>query len=387
MGGRIYFAARDPQHGLELWTSDGTASGTHLVADIHVGPAQLNSTPCYLAVSGNRIFFAAAGANGRELWTTDGTASGTVQVADIVPGSDGSYPGSLTVFNGAVYFRAQDAAHGAELWKSDGTAAGTTLVADLAPGTASSFASPRGILNGKLLVSVVTLVGQNFHQQLYVSDGTTTGTTLIDTPPIPQTTKILIVGGKAYFLATDASSGTEPWVTDGTAAGTYLLKDINAAGDSAIDSFDEFQGGAIFQVKGAAGDQLWRSDGSNSGTVLIGDVPVEPTYPTPFAGEQHRLAVGNQFFFTASTPDSGSELYALSDDASPPSSGNNGGTPPPPEPTAPTTPTPIPTAPTTPTVPVVASNGKGGGGSTGLFELLALFVLTLGARRTTRRCE
>jgi len=56
---------------------------------------------------------------GRELWSTDGTASGTTLVADINPGSSGSYPAQaefMTEFNGRLCFGAKDEAHGSEMW-------------------------------------------------------------------------------------------------------------------------------------------------------------------------------------------------------------------------------------------------------------------------------
>jgi hypothetical protein len=35
-------------------------------------------------------------------------------------------------------------------------------------------------------------------------------------------TKMTNVGAKTYFVANDATSGNEPWVTDGTEAGTHI---------------------------------------------------------------------------------------------------------------------------------------------------------------------
>lgn len=35
------------------------------------------------------------------------------------------------------------------------------------------------------------------------------------------------IGSKTYFTADDGTSGREPWVTDGTASGTFMLRDIN----------------------------------------------------------------------------------------------------------------------------------------------------------------
>lgn len=45
-----------------------------------------------------------------------------------------SNPMGLTVFNGALYFQANDGVNGIELWKTDGTAEGTRLLKDICIG-------------------------------------------------------------------------------------------------------------------------------------------------------------------------------------------------------------------------------------------------------------
>ena len=61
--------------------------------------------------------------------------------------------------------------------------------------------------------------------------------------------------GRAVFVATDAAAGSEPWVTDGTAAGTTRLADI--AGGTANSSPGEFfplgNGRAVFAAAGSGG--------------------------------------------------------------------------------------------------------------------------------------
>ncbi|MBO63172.1 MAG: hypothetical protein CMA94_00120 [Euryarchaeota archaeon] len=62
------------------------------------------------------------GTNGKELWKSDGTASGTVMVKDIHSGNTGSsasWPDYFTAVGSTLYFQAEDGANGLELWKSE----------------------------------------------------------------------------------------------------------------------------------------------------------------------------------------------------------------------------------------------------------------------------
>jgi ELWxxDGT repeat protein len=128
IGSRVFFVVDDGTHGPELWTSDGSALGTFLVKDIHPGPSGSSFPDDLTNVNGTLYFQANDGAHGVELWKSNGTAAGTVMVRDIDSGSSGSGPGDLTNVNGELYFTANDGVHGEELWKSDGTAGGTVRV-------------------------------------------------------------------------------------------------------------------------------------------------------------------------------------------------------------------------------------------------------------------
>ena len=161
--GKLYFGADDGENGRELWVSDGTTEGTRLVADISSG----YSYPRYLTELNGRLYFTADdGENGRELWVSDGTAEGTQLVADINPGnSDGGYPNSsnpeyLTAFEGKLYFNADDGENGRELWVSDGTTEGTQLLEDINSSNSDGggyfdSSNPRGftVFDGELFFS------------------------------------------------------------------------------------------------------------------------------------------------------------------------------------------------------------------------------------------
>ncbi len=133
-GGRVYFSAGADNQGNELWSTDGTETGTRKEANINtLGDDSLPRLPTPLG-DGQVFFRADDGTHGPELWVTDGTEAGTRLVSDIVPGVDGSSPEWLTPAGDFLYFTADTPEYGRELWRTDGTEEGTQLFRDLAAG-------------------------------------------------------------------------------------------------------------------------------------------------------------------------------------------------------------------------------------------------------------
>ena len=141
----LIFTPFDSIYGYELWISDGSEQGTHLIRDINPGTGN-SEVISPLAVNNNIFFGTDDGIHGVELWKTDGTESGTSLVKDIHPSGSG-FMRSIGEFNGTYFFLADDSIHGLELWKSDGTPEGTSMFLDANPGEysggAGSFISLR----------------------------------------------------------------------------------------------------------------------------------------------------------------------------------------------------------------------------------------------------
>jgi|GEM_PF-1495141 len=255
-----------------LWTSDGTAAGTQPVSDV---PAY-TTTP---VVSNDRIFFYGEDSvHGRELWTTDGTAAGTQLVKDIRAGTADSSVTSLVDVNGKVFFFALDDVHGYELWTSDGTSDGTHLVKDV------NNIGNRGIFEeNQSLVRFGDNVLFGALGELWKSDGTEAGTASVTDLPFPSSfspgpENLTVIGDTTYFSLNtfgDGGLGRELWQTDGTSAGTTLVKDIYPGiGSSNPWSFTEVDGELFFGAyDGLRGRDLWKSDGTESGTQRISDAP------------------------------------------------------------------------------------------------------------------
>jgi ELWxxDGT repeat protein len=153
VSGTLFFSADEGSHGSELWKTNGTSSGTALVKDINPGSNFIgipySSYPKYLTNVGGILFFSADdGTHGVELWQSNGTVSGTLLVQDINPGSTGSYPEGLTNVGGALFFSANDGTHGFELWdpRVSGTAPPASTPA-MPPPAPASPAHPAGALS------------------------------------------------------------------------------------------------------------------------------------------------------------------------------------------------------------------------------------------------
>jgi ELWxxDGT repeat protein len=298
VGDTTFFLATDRASGQELYRTDGSLKGTRLVKDINPGPASSNIHDM-TGLNGLLLFFADDGKHGEELWRSDGTKEGTRLVRDINPGTGNSAPASASalnltaVFQGKMFFAADDGTHGMELWKTDGSAAGTSLVSDLNTGPAGSNPAALTVFNGRLYFQATAGAGGS---QLFASDGTAAGTGLVkvlnpagNASPFDFTA----FGGSLFFAANDGTNGTQLWKTDGTPAGTAEVTVI-PGGPNVRDLTNS--GGSLFF---AANSGLWKSDGTTAGTSLVSPVG-SPSYLTP---------LGGKVVFSATTPGHGPQLW------------------------------------------------------------------------------
>ncbi|HEV7300726.1 MAG TPA: ELWxxDGT repeat protein [Tepidisphaeraceae bacterium] len=363
-GDRVAFVASDA-NGPELWVSDGTDGGTYIVQDI--APAGSAAFVQNLTVVGDQLYFTArdfsdpaqspfalyrtngAAGNLQRLHTFAGSATSpsamtavgsTLYVAQ--PGysagttlfkSDGTSAGTvalrgfsslawLTAAGDTLYMTANGSAlEGAELWKSDGTEQGTQLVADVVGGAVGSSPSNLTVAGDTLYFTANPIVSGK-GQTLYRSGGTAATTVALGTTGVVGSSsaarapsQLLAVGDGVMYAGSDNATGTEPWRTDGTAAGTAIVRDINTISlPSTPGSAVVLNGKAIFAAAGPLGRELYSSDGTTAGTTLLKDIFTPNTLPNHFgaiggSSPASLTRVGDVVYFAAASIEKGYELW------------------------------------------------------------------------------
>ena len=285
--GKLYYSHEgSADYGRELWTMDYYGNA-EMLKDVNAGEA--DSYPTIYGQTEDLLFFEArTSINGQELWVTDGTESGTNIVKDIRPGTNsGFYPyNGFHYFNGKFYFAADNGTTGDELWATDGTENGTYLVKDI-----------RGEDSN----------GNNY--------GSNPG-------------GFTVIGDTMYFFAHDNEHGTEPWMTDGTANGTRMLKDIREGEYSSsygcefmfgdCDTFQPFYkyGDQIYfgADDGVHGDEVWYTDGTANGTQMLKDIKEEDSNGNNYGSYDCHTGncfyeFGGRLWFKADDGTHGDELW------------------------------------------------------------------------------
>jgi len=319
LGELAAFRGTDLEHGTELWRTDGTAAGTFMIADLVPGPESSNPRDITVSGLGTAVFFVATGPDGvRSIFST--TGSSITEVGSIT--SDPSLKGVtniLGVVNTTVYFGGEGdlgpsaAGKGIELWSTTGGV--VTFIEDINPGEPDSNPTQLGTLGSKVIFQARTDLQGN---EPWVTEGSAANTFLLANIQAGNgssfPTYIGLQSNRLIFQAGSAD-GSEPWTTDGSVGNTDPLADINLGPDGSLPSLvADLPGVLLFSAERAAeGRELWKTTDGVSASL------VEDIFPgTAGSSPARGAAIGNSGLFFAETPNEGRELWK--------SDGTSGGT-------------------------------------------------------------
>lgn len=277
----------------ELWKSDGTTAGTTMVTTLDYtsfAGGGTGTAPTNFTALGDKLLFQFGQNNGTELWVSDGTAAGTMEIVDLAPGVSFGIPNAgvasetMIAYKGKVYFHGGTSLGNGELFASDGTAAGTALVSEINSSTFSG-SEPSGwfIFNNELY-----FIANDGSDGIWKTDGVSAPVKVISPSGFTMPT---VFKGELYF----GSDNYSLWKTDGTTAGTVMIKDLVGNPRGANDDFIFTHYPKILSAAPWYENILWKSDGTTAGTELT-------SYDIGMTSS--RSIIGNNMYITRT--DSGS---------------------------------------------------------------------------------
>jgi ELWxxDGT repeat protein len=347
LGKRLLFANDTPEHGRELWISNGKSKGTTLLRDFT--PGRSNGFRRFLGTVNGKAVLVAEDAAGEAIYVSNGKATGTRALRHLATRTAPSNPAHLTDVNGTLYFAtglrdwSDPDANLSHLWKGDGTRAGSTIVKAFRHAIVQqvtrvgeqlylSLQRPR---RNELWVSDGTSAGTRrlakgtgmtfteFNEELFFAttdrrdqyraaagesmalfrtDGTSNGTELVRRFPladIPRTWAIL--KDRLLFVAADDGGQEMLWSSDGTSKGTISLAPSNNGSPITVDGTRVFFTGS----DATNGMELWVTDGTAQGSRMIKNMRVAALNAMP----EHQVLFKDSLYFTAYGPDWGRGLW------------------------------------------------------------------------------
>ena len=90
-----------------------------------------------------------------------------------------------------------------------------------------------------------------------------------------------------FFKANDATLGRELWESNGSAAGTFLVEDINGTSNAGPYYPTNVNGTLFFAAfDGTHGGELLESNGTAAGTFMVADINPGPNSSYPIVPHQ-----------------------------------------------------------------------------------------------------
>lgn len=276
------------------------------------GPTFLSTGNETIVFNGYVYFAADNGVTGNELWRTNGTTTELVEDFNTGGPSDDGNPSGFRVAGNRLFFNVgnNDASpsEGSSVVYYIDSSAPTTPVKTFIPGPVVANGTLLGAVNGTVLLR--HLENGNGNYGLYALGGS--GSTFADIDP--GTDNVLsepaaTMGGFAYLTIAPSgpNGGAELYRTNGSSVSR--VKDINTTSTTAGSSPFDFVGAenrVYFEANdGVHGTELWVTNGTDAGTKLVMDHnPSGSTSITPDS-----VANGNTLFYVPNVSGYGAEPW------------------------------------------------------------------------------
>lgn len=312
--GRVYFSAFQPPNptlpagGWTLWASDGTTAGTARVTDFSSLAGSNARSQRVIAATPETLWVATVSTLGlARLWRSDGTSGGTVLIDSVELSSSQPFPivGSRLLFTDGVALQAVEP-----------TSTTPTVLLPIPAGTGiagfTAFPTPAG---PRLLFARNSTGTDSATAEIFITDGTPAGTTLLGTFTYPFassiafTTRFVVGDGRAYFTAGTAAEGVEVFTTDGTPAGTGVHTDIFPGPNSwASTRVLGVVGGKVYATIRFSDVLVGTSTPGSLAQLATLGIPTNITFP--FVDLNGRAIFAARYPFSDPVLDLGTELYA-----------------------------------------------------------------------------
>lgn len=279
-----------------------------VVVPVGANPPSGDPGPFLEADPGLFIFEGSDEIHGDEFWITDGTTAGTRLLQDAVPGLGDLGPSRLTRAGNRIFFVGTTPETGQELWSIHTATHEIELVRDIRPGPRGSF--PGGFLAVDDVVYFEANDGVE-GRELWKSDGTAAGTVRVTEIEAGDTFTVisqLQLAGDVLVFFSRTSVDDELGLLD-TTDDSFTRVDIDPAGSSFPQGLTTFEDEVYFTAATpAAGHELWRTNGTPAGTTMVDDL-------LPGAGSSNAVPVGvhdGALYVVGDDGAIGRELYTTS---------------------------------------------------------------------------
>jgi len=117
---------------------------------------------------------------------------------------------------------------------------------------------------------------------------------------------LTLAGNVIVFSGNDGLVGSEPWISDGTVAGTRVLADSRGPSNGNLGGYTELDGDLIFFANdGITGCEIWKSDLTVGNAELVTNVNPPDGTSCPW----DLVAAGNYVYYKHVLPDYGNEIW------------------------------------------------------------------------------